>query len=104
MYRGIDVSYETIRQWCLKLGAHFKNRIILAIHITTGTVHDSVPYLEQLDNETIADRAYGSGYIISSLRDKKITTYIPLFSSRSGSSENNIIPGFQYSFIITRHF
>lgn len=48
-----------------------KNRIILAIRITTGAVHDSVPYLEQLDyvkekvsyniNETIADRAYGSG-------------------------------------------
>ncbi|EHL31550.1 hypothetical protein LDG_6482 [Legionella drancourtii LLAP12] len=83
-----------------------KNRLILAIHITTGAVLDSVPYLEQLDyvkdktsfniNETIADRAYGSGHIISSLRDKKITTYIPLFSSRSGSSENSIIPGFQY--------
>lgn len=94
----------------LKYKAHVtsdsKNRIILAIHITTGAVHDSVPYLEQLDyvkdktsfniNETIADRAYGSGHIISSLRDKKITTYIPLFSSRSGSSENSIIPGFQY--------
>ncbi|RUR13693.1 hypothetical protein ELY10_10005 [Legionella septentrionalis] len=46
--------------------------------------------------ETIADRAYGSGQIISSLKDKKITTYIPLFSSRSGSSGNSIIPGFEY--------
>jgi len=94
----------------LKYKAHVtsdsKDRIILAIRITTGAVHDSVPYLEQLDyvkekisyniNETIADRAYGSGQIISSLKDKKITTYIPLFSSRSGSSENSIIPGFQY--------
>lgn len=94
----------------LKYKAHVTsdstNRIILAIRITTGAVHDSVPYLEQLDyvreqicydiNETIADRAYGSGHIISSLKDKKITTYIPLFSSRSGSSENSIIPGFQY--------
>lgn len=24
MYRGIDVSYKTIRQWCLKFGSHFK--------------------------------------------------------------------------------
>jgi IS5 family transposase len=94
----------------LKYKAHVTsdsvNRIILAINITTGAVHDSVPYLEQLAyvkekihynlSETIADRAYGSGEIISSLKDKKITTYIPLFSSRSGSSENSMIPGFQY--------
>lgn len=39
--------------------------------------------------ETIADRAYGSGEIISYLRDNSVTTYIPLFSSRSGSSENS---------------
>ena len=25
LYRGIDVSYETIRQWCIKFGAQFKN-------------------------------------------------------------------------------
>ncbi|WP_058532965.1 IS6 family transposase [Legionella saoudiensis] len=25
LYRGIDVSYETIRQWCIKFGSHFKN-------------------------------------------------------------------------------
>lgn len=94
----------------LKYKAHVTsdsvNRIILGIKITTGAVHDSVPYLEQLDyvkekmchniNETIADRAYGSGYIISSLKERKVTTYIPLFSSRSGSSENSNIPGFQY--------
>ncbi|MFA5880460.1 MAG: IS1182 family transposase [Candidatus Margulisiibacteriota bacterium] len=94
----------------LKYKAHVTsdsaNRIILAIKITTGAVHDSVPYLEQLDyvkekighniNEAIADRAYGAGQIISSLKDKKVTTYIPLFSSRSGSSENSIIPGFRY--------
>jgi hypothetical protein len=44
------------------------NRIILAIKITTGAIHDSVPYLEQLDyvkqtvlgslSEAIVDRAY----------------------------------------------
>jgi putative transposase len=27
LYRGIDVSYETIRQWCIKFGPHFKNVI-----------------------------------------------------------------------------
>lgn len=25
LYRGIDVSYETIRQWCIKFGPHFKS-------------------------------------------------------------------------------
>ena len=94
----------------LKYKAHVTsdsiNRIILAIKITTGAVHDSVPYLEQLGyvktkvlysiKETIADRAYGSGEIISYLRDNSVTTYIPLFSSRSGSSENSSLPGFQY--------
>ncbi|CDZ77308.1 Transposase IS66 family protein [Legionella massiliensis] len=28
LYRGIDVSYETIRQWCIKFGSHFKNVIM----------------------------------------------------------------------------
>ncbi|KTD69848.1 hypothetical protein Lsan_0126 [Legionella santicrucis] len=27
LYHGIDVSYETIRQWCIKFGAKFKNVI-----------------------------------------------------------------------------
>jgi putative transposase len=27
LYRGIDVSYEAIRQWCIKFGAQFKNVI-----------------------------------------------------------------------------
>ncbi|GAN28253.1 transposase DDE domain protein [Legionella pneumophila] len=94
----------------LKYKAHVTsdscNRIILAIKITTGAIHDSVPYLEQLDyvkqtvlgslSETIADRAYGSGEIISFLRQQTLTTYIPLFSSRSGSSENSVVEGFQY--------
>ena len=25
MYRGIEVSYKTIRPWCIKFGPHFKN-------------------------------------------------------------------------------
>ncbi|HHF7374205.1 TPA: transposase [Legionella bozemanae] len=81
----------------------------MAIKITTGAIHDSVPSLEQLNyvkqnalsslNETIADRAYGSGEIISFLRAQALTTYTPLLSSRSGSSENSIIDGFQYDSI-----
>ncbi|WP_298621895.1 hypothetical protein [uncultured Legionella sp.] len=27
LYRGIDVSYETIRQWCIKFESHFKSVI-----------------------------------------------------------------------------
>ena len=23
LYRGIDMSYDTVRQWCLKFGSHF---------------------------------------------------------------------------------
>jgi transposase len=62
----------------LKYKAHVTtdtpSRIILAIKITTGGVHDSIPYLEQLEyvirksktnlTEAIADKAYGTGDII----------------------------------------
>lgn len=27
LYRGINVSYETIRQWCIKFGTQFKSVI-----------------------------------------------------------------------------
>ncbi len=27
LYRGIEVSHETVRQWCIKFGPHFKNVI-----------------------------------------------------------------------------
>jgi len=93
----------------LKYKAHLccdsKSRIILALKITTGAVHDSQPYLELLDylksklhltiDEVIADRAYGSGNIISILQDKGIRHFIPLFSTRSGSSANSITEGFK---------
>ncbi|WP_427853548.1 transposase [Legionella gresilensis] len=94
----------------LKYKAHVcttsQSRVILDIKITTGAVHDSKPYLEQLDaiksslnhhiNEVIADRAYGSRHIISTLKSKGITTYIPLFSTRSGASQQTVTPGFDY--------
>ncbi|WP_115176479.1 DDE-type integrase/transposase/recombinase [Legionella feeleii] len=25
LYRGIEVNYETVRQWCIKLGPHFNH-------------------------------------------------------------------------------
>lgn len=94
----------------LKYKAHIttdaQSRIILAIKITTGAVHDSIPYLEQLEYviqkskinliEVIADKAYGTGEIIQSLKNNGIKSNIPLFSSRSGSSENSAIEGFSF--------
>jgi len=94
----------------LKYKAHVttdaKNRIVLSINITTGAVHDSQPYIQHLEavsrksnliiTEAIADKAYGTGEIITTLHDMGVKTNIPLFSSRSGSSENSTIEGFVY--------
>ena len=65
--------------------------------MTTGAVHDSQPYLEQLQRvgerhgvhirEATADRGYGSAAIIRGLQQQGIETYIPLWSGRSGSSK-----------------
>lgn len=67
------------------------SRIILDSKVTTGAVHDSVPYIEQLEIiksrfsinilETIADRAYGSGEILTELKNKQIKSFIPLFTA-----------------------
>ena len=74
-----------------------ETRIILDTHVTTGAVHDSQPYLEQLQRvsarhgvhirEATADRGYGSAAIIRYLQQQGIETYIPLWSGRSGSSK-----------------
>ncbi|MCX7345476.1 MAG: IS1182 family transposase [Alphaproteobacteria bacterium] len=74
-----------------------ESRIILDTHVTTGAVHDSQPYLEQLQRihqrhgihirEATADRGYGSAAIIRDLQQQGIETYIPLWSGRSGSSK-----------------
>jgi len=74
-----------------------QTRIILDTHVTTGAVHDSQPYLEQLQRvgeqqgvhirEATADRGYGSAAIIRYLQQRGIETYIPLWSGRSGSSK-----------------
>ena len=74
------------------------SRVITAIKITTGSVHDSVPYLELLEylrdkikipvSEVIADRAYGTGAILSDLVEQGISSFIPLFNSRSGTADS----------------
>jgi IS5 family transposase len=74
-----------------------ETRIILDTHVTTGAVHDSQPYLKQLQRvgerhgvhirEATADRGYGSAAIIRYLQQRGIETYIPLWSGRSGSSK-----------------
>lgn len=65
--------------------------------MTTGSFHDSPPYLEpckyQQDRakmvfqEVVVDKAYGSGGILESLEQQSIKTDIPLFNSRNGSSK-----------------
>lgn len=72
------------------------SRVVLDTKITTGATHESQVYLQRIEtieknlgldiHEATADRAYGSGNIIQSLIDKKITPNIPLFSSRSGTN------------------
>lgn len=84
----------------LKYKAHLccdsSSRLIVAIKITTGAVHDSKPYLELIHylktrsglmiHEAIADRAYGVGQIIAALEKEGIKNFIPLFSTRSGTA------------------
>ncbi len=83
------------------------SRVILGIEITTGAVHDSQRYENQLANikikydltieEAIADRGYGSAEIIKSLIEQGITAYIPLFSGNSGSGALGKEEGFSYN-------
>lgn len=83
-----------------------KSLIILDCYVTTGSVHDSQPYLERLEyisttfqikpKEVIADRAYGSAEILDSLIKKQIKPNIPLFSSLRGSSSPAEESGFVF--------
>lgn len=102
------LAYKSGTLRSLKYKAHVccdsKSRVISAIKITTGAVHDSQPYLDlivQLKNkfmlrEVIADRAYGSGEVISSLNDEGIQEFIPLFTTRSGKTSDKEIYGINY--------
>lgn len=94
----------------LKYKAHVaidtSRRIILDTKMTTGACHESQVYVAQLQEikreqhlpieETIADRAYGSGDILQQLQNQQITPYIPLFSGRSGGFMVNETMGFSF--------
>jgi transposase len=81
------------------------SRVILDTTVTTGACHDSQVYVEQLHTikqaddltirEAIADRGYGAAGMLHARREGGIVTYIPLFSSRSGSAVSSP-PGFTY--------
>lgn len=70
------------------------SRVILDNKVTTGACHDTQIYLARLRyiqdkygfviTEAIADKGYGAAENIQFLQQQYITTYIPLFSSRSG--------------------
>ena len=85
------------------------SRVILGIEVTTGAVHDSQRYEEQLTKikntfgfnieEAIADRGYGSAKIITTLINQGIVPYIPLFSGNSGSAALGGNEGFYYNTI-----
>lgn len=97
----------------LKYKAHVcsdsESRVIVNLKITTGAVHDSVPYLQQLNEikdfglsvkEVIADSAYGTADILIKLKEKAIDASIPLFSSRSGSEKSSKgLKGFVYQHV-----
>jgi transposase len=78
-------------------------RVIVDAYITTGAAHESQDYIKRIEHirsmfkwdieEVIADRAYGSGDNLQTLKDKGIKTYIPLFSGRSGTAS---LEGFVY--------
>ena len=70
--------------------------IILDPFISTGADHESKHYLSRLETiqqkhditieETVADRGYGTGTIISTLFERNIRPLIPLFHHSSGSA------------------
>jgi len=81
-----------------------ESRVILDTHVTTEAVHESQVYRDRLEHiektfgieieETIADRAYGTGEILSDLKGEGVKTNIPLFSGNSGSATTP--EGFEY--------
>lgn len=71
-----------------------ESRVILDNKVTTGCLYETQIYLDRLAYikdrynlsilSVIADRGYGSAENIQFLQSQNISTYIPLFSSRSG--------------------
>ncbi|HHF7374207.1 transposase [Legionella bozemanae] len=94
----------------LKYKAHVwcdsKNRVITAIHVTTGSIHDSQPFIELIKElntkfshsikEVVADRAYGSGAILAFLQNYGIKSFIPLFTTRSGNNNCSEFEGIAF--------
>lgn len=84
-----------------------KNRIILGNKVTTGALHDTRTYLEEIlkiettygfsFEETVADRAYGSVDIHKSLKKLNKTAYIPLFHRTSETNASQVDEFFTYS-------
>ena len=84
----------------LKYKGHFsidaEYGIILDPFISTGADHESKHYLNRLETiqhkhditieESVADRGYGTGTIISTLFERNIRPLIPLFHHSSGSA------------------
>ncbi|WP_052046372.1 transposase [Candidatus Paracaedibacter symbiosus] len=81
-------------------------RVILDCFVTTGAVHESQVYMDRLEHilksysidlkEVVADRAYGSGELLTQISKKQIRSYISLFSSRSGSAFPSLEKEFYY--------
>ncbi|KTD14377.1 IS1182 family transposase [Legionella israelensis] len=99
-----SLAFKTGTARSLKYKAHVccdsKNRVITDILVTTGSTHDSQPFIGLIKklktklsypvSEVIADRAYGSGTILSFLKDYKIRSFIPLFTTRTGNNSTEL--------------
>jgi transposase len=80
------------------------SRVILLIQATTGACHESQIYIKHIKTlsrernltleETIADRAYGTGEILQAITQHKITPYIPLLTDRAGTTLAQSTEGF----------
>lgn len=83
------------------------SRVILDNKVTTGACHETQVYLNRLEyieskyhlsiQEVITDKGYGAAKNIQSLNNRGITTFIPLFSSRSGQVSKIEEYGFTYN-------
>jgi transposase len=82
------------------------SRVILLIQATTGACHESQIYIDHVKTlshernltleETIADRAYGTGEILQAIAQQKITPYIPLFTDKAGTTLAQSAEGFVF--------
>jgi transposase len=76
------------------------SRVVVDAHITTGGVHETTQFLPRLEaieknfgfkiEESIADRGYGAGENILSLKQKGVRSIIPLYTERAEKKTNKI--------------